>query len=516
MDALQPILDDVQSFLKTSPWWLSALVALGSLGASRFAYQTLSVLLQTLILPGTNLKRFGAKKGAWAVVTGASDGIGKEFAMQLASRGFNVLLVARNTQLLNSVASDILAKYPSSKTDVHTIDFAAADDSAYEALSTRVDGLDVGILVNNVGKSHAMPAYLVDTPLGEMEDIVKINVGATLRVTYATLPGMIRRKRGLVLNIGTKAFLATFTSALAEEVRKNNIVVEHVNTYFVTSKLSKIRRASAMIPTPKAYVRSVLSKIGLGCGAAYGGRPGTSTPYWSHAMLEYYSGSNSQAFLAKWSLRSLALLLLIGVFALLDRIKDRWYVFDPVELNALANAAIAHASAPNDTSGMIQYIVANLTSTYPSTKVHINANSGEWLFNNAGGAMGALYIIHASLTEYLFIFGTPLGTEGHTGLLPADDYFNILVGEQWAFSPGQLDMERYTPGMVHYLPRGTPKQYKMHRGCFALEYARGWIPLMVPFGLADGLTSTLDFFTLYKTAKITVREMGRNLLVGKI
>ncbi|KAK7028350.1 very-long-chain 3-oxoacyl-CoA reductase [Favolaschia claudopus] len=303
MDALQPILDDVQSFLKTSPWWLSALVALGSFGASRFAYQTLSVLLQTLILPGTNLKRFGAKKGAWAVVTGASDGIGKEFAMQLASRGFNVLLVARNTQLLNGVAADILAKYPSSRTDVHTIDFAAADDSAYEALSTRVDGLDVGILVNNVGKSHAMPAYLVDTPLREMEDIVKINVGATLRVTYATLPGMIRRKRGLVLNIGsfagavpspmlatysgTKAFLATFTSAIAEEVRKHNIVVEHVNTYFVTSKLSKIRRASAMIPTPKAYVRSVLSKIGLGCGAAYGGRPGTSTPYWSHAMLEY-------------------------------------------------------------------------------------------------------------------------------------------------------------------------------------------------------------------------------------
>jgi short-subunit dehydrogenase len=46
--------------------------------------------------------------------------------------------------------------------------------------------------VNNVGKSHAMPAYLIDTPVTEIEDIVKINVGATLRVTYAALPGMIR------------------------------------------------------------------------------------------------------------------------------------------------------------------------------------------------------------------------------------------------------------------------------------------------------------------------------------
>lgn len=153
--------------------------------------------------------------------------------------------------------------------------------------------------------------------------------------------------------------------------------------------------------------------------------------------------------------------------------QDRWYVFTPGSLHELAKAAIAAAPEPNDIKFMVEYIRTNLSETYPSDIISINPNSSEWVLSNAGGAMGAMYVIHASITEYLIIFGTPLGTEGHTGLHTADDYFNILVGEQWAFNPPNLEMERYPPGSVHHLPRGHVKQYKMHEGCFALEYARG-------------------------------------------
>ena len=125
---------------------------------------------------------------------------------------------------------------------------------------------------------------------------------------------------------------------------------------------------------------------------------------------------------------------------------------------------------------MIQHIVTNLTETYPSSVIALNPSldRSEWFFNNAGGAMGSMYIIHASITEYLIIFGTPLGTEGHSGLHTADDYFHILEGEQWAMSlTDPLHKEVYPPGSVHHLRRGDVKQYKMHEDCFAFEYARG-------------------------------------------
>ncbi|EIM88883.1 ERG2 and sigma1 receptor-like protein [Stereum hirsutum FP-91666 SS1] len=228
--------------------------------------------------------------------------------------------------------------------------------------------------------------------------------------------------------------------------------------------------------------------------------------------------------LTKWTLRTFVVTILAVVGYFLDGIKDRWYIFDPPALHALAQAAIA--ASPNSTEGMITHILTSLHETYPQTAssqrvIALNSHDpfetpSEWVFNNAGGAMGAMYIIHASISEYLIIFGTPLGTEGHSGIHTADDYFHILVGEQWAFAPGELEREVYKPGDVHLMPRGVAKQYKMHEGCWAMEYARGWIPLMLPFGFADALTSTLDIPTLYNTVRITGREMISNLLIGKI
>ncbi|PHH86347.1 hypothetical protein CDD83_10384 [Cordyceps sp. RAO-2017] len=201
--------------------------------------------------------------------------------------------------------------------------------------------------------------------------------------------------------------------------------------------------------------------------------------------------------------------LLSSVVWLLEQNLQRFYVFELDHLHGLSQRAIA--AHGNSTRDVVRYIVDELADRAPA---HVNLDE-DWVFNNAGGAMGAMYIIHASITEYLIIFGTAIGTEGHTGRHTADDYFHILAGTQLAYVPGEYAPEVYPQGSVHHLRRGDVKQYRMPEGCFALEYARGWIPPMLFFGFADGLSSTLDFPTLWKTTRITGREMIANLLRGK-
>lgn len=188
---------------------------------------------------------------------------------------------------------------------------------------------------------------------------------------------------------------------------------------------------------------------------------------------------------------------------------DKFYIFSLEELKSVVDRGLAKHG--NDTRSVVQFIADDLHKTHG---VHVNLKQ-DWVFNNAGGAMGAMYILHASITEYLIIFGTTIGTEGHSGRHTADDYFHILNGEQWAYVPGDFEPEVYPPGSVHHLRRGEVKQYKMPERCFALEYARGWIPPMLFFGYADGLSSTLDFPTLWKTTHLTARQMIGNLLRGK-
>jgi C-8 sterol isomerase len=185
------------------------------------------------------------------------------------------------------------------------------------------------------------------------------------------------------------------------------------------------------------------------------------------------------------------------------------YIFDPDVLHTVARSAVEQGGSLGD---KIARIRKDLEVHYPGHVRH----EDEWVFNIAGGALGQMTILHASITEYVIVFGSPIGTEGYSGRFLADDYFVILEGEQWAYGEGDEGRLVFRPGDRHHLPRGQARGYRMPDRCYALEYARGLIPTMLPFGLADSFTSTLDPMPVARTMKIYTRAVVGELLRGKI
>ncbi|OZJ05259.1 hypothetical protein BZG36_01947 [Bifiguratus adelaidae] len=275
---------------------------LAGVGTLYLAFKVLGllrVLFDVYVRSGINLKKFGAGQGAWAVITGASDGIGKEFAQQLAQKGFNLLLVSRTASKLQTIAEELTAKH-GIEVETYAMDFAKGDPEDYLKLATMMQELQIGVLVNNVGTNHDIPTAFVDESDKVIQDIIEVNINSALRMTKLVLPQMVGRRNGLILNLGSfsglvaapylsvysagKAFLSTFSQALGHELEGTGVVVEHINTYFVVSSMSKIRRPTWLIPMPKPYVKSVLNKIGVSGGAAI---PFGSTPYSGHALANW-------------------------------------------------------------------------------------------------------------------------------------------------------------------------------------------------------------------------------------
>lgn len=266
-----------------------------------------ALIANLFILPPVNFKKYGAKQGKWAVITGASDGIGKEYALQLASKGLNVVLVSRTQSKLELIATEIENKYKV-ETKVLAFDASSDDESNYSKLSELISGLPVTVLINNVGQSHSIPVPFSETEDKELRDIITINNTATLKITQAVLPVITetvasenKKVRGLILTMGSfagliptpylatysgsKAFLQGWSSALAGELSPKGIDVELVISYLVTSAMSKIRRTSLTIPNPKAFVKSTLRSVGRRNGATE--RYATNTPYWGHAFMHF-------------------------------------------------------------------------------------------------------------------------------------------------------------------------------------------------------------------------------------
>lgn len=187
-----------------------------------------------------------------ALITGASSGIGAEFARALSARGHEVVLVARRTERLEQLAAELPGK-------AHVVACDLATEAG--ALAGRVAelGLHVDLLVNNAG----FGAYgrFVDTDPQLDAGQVRVNCEAVVTLTHALLPAMVQRRRGGIINVAstagmqplpyeavycaTKAFVRAFSAALAQELRGTGVRLLTVNPGPVPTEWQEVAGHSA-------------------------------------------------------------------------------------------------------------------------------------------------------------------------------------------------------------------------------------------------------------------------------
>lgn len=145
-----------------------------------------------------------------ALITGASAGLGEEYARQLAAAGTNLILVARRKDRLEKLALELSREYGVS------VEILSADLSRdYDLVSLaekvrRIEGLD--LLINNAGFGGKSKFYRDES--GEAEQMIKVHIEASVLLTRAALPAMIQKKRGAIINVASVAAFSPFSGAM--------------------------------------------------------------------------------------------------------------------------------------------------------------------------------------------------------------------------------------------------------------------------------------------------------------
>ncbi|XP_043981219.1 very-long-chain 3-oxoacyl-CoA reductase-A [Gambusia affinis] len=265
--------DEMMSRAETPLFWVGA-----------FTVASLALWLLYRLLTGFRIWILGngqlltPRLGKWAVVTGATDGIGKSYAEELARRGFAMMLISRSQEKLDDVARSLEEQF---KVETRTIavDFGRLD--IYSKIEEGLANLEIGVLVNNVGVSYPYPEYYLHIPDLEkfITNTINVNITSVCQMTRLVLPKMVERSKGIILNISsasgmypvplltvysaTKAFVDFFSRGLHEEYRRQGIIIQSVLPFFVATKMTRIRKPTLDKPTPERYVAAELNTVGL-------------------------------------------------------------------------------------------------------------------------------------------------------------------------------------------------------------------------------------------------------------
>ncbi|GLV45728.1 uncharacterized protein CBL_02748 [Carabus blaptoides fortunei] len=238
-----------------------------------------------------------AKYGKWAVITGSTDGIGKQYALELAARDMNIVLISRNMEKLRNTAQEIESKY-SVKTKIIVADFSRGSE-VYEHIENELLGIPVAVLVNNVGMQYSYPKYVSEASEKELSDLINVNVGAVTHMSKMLLPQMRQRGKGAIVNVSsgsemqplplmtvyaaTKAYVKSFTEALRFEYARQGITVQHLSPLFINTKMNefshRLRQTSFFVPDAVTYAKYAVKTLGV---------VDHTTGYWGHGIQSFF------------------------------------------------------------------------------------------------------------------------------------------------------------------------------------------------------------------------------------
>ncbi len=246
----------------------------------------------------TNLSSYGANQGAYALITGASDGIGKALAMEGAAKGFNLVLIARTQSKLEAVRDEINHLYPGVKIMILALDCGdEAQDETINKIVEAVKGLDLSIVWNNVGVTTSGPKSLANVGNEEIRRILRVNNAFTMTLTARLIPKLKEhRGKSIIVNISSflsllpacnytpysssKAFLNQFSESLNCELEGSNVSVMLYRPAHVVTPLSGITKASLMVPSAQTWAQAAWQKLGVTT---------SMSPYLPHALQELFA-----------------------------------------------------------------------------------------------------------------------------------------------------------------------------------------------------------------------------------
>ena len=247
----------------------------------------------------SSLKRYLHSNDAWAFVTGASDGIGRGFAYELAQNGFNVVLHGRNATKLERVKAQLQDQFPMLGFRILIADASSSSYWQINDLVTSIHDLHLTVLINNVGGAITV-APLDDTTSEHVDAIINLNARFPTQLTKALLPKLTQTNSpSLIMNIGSmgdfcvpyatiyggsKGFNMTWSSSLAMELKSEGKKVEvlAVSVGRVTDVSHNKKDASFFTPSAGTMAKAALQRVGCGKPVVVG--------YVGHALQKFLVG----------------------------------------------------------------------------------------------------------------------------------------------------------------------------------------------------------------------------------